>query len=103
VRGFGIVTKRGFAGVAVGAALAVMLAACSPGADYPNLAARPDPRAQTMSPDQVKQARSIEHLGPGRPGQRCRLGHGGTAGYHRHHAKRWCRSQAVIELRCRNA
>jgi len=56
VRGFGIVTKRGFAGVAVGAALAVMLAACSPGADYPNLAARPDPRAQTMSPDQVKQA-----------------------------------------------
>ena len=57
MRGFGIATRRGLAGVAVGAALAAMLAACSPGADYPNILAKPDPGSQqTMSPDQVKQA-----------------------------------------------
>jgi hypothetical protein len=61
VRGFGTATERGVAGVVVGAALAIALAltlaACSPGADYPNILAKPDPRSeQTMSPDQVKQA-----------------------------------------------
>jgi len=57
VRGFGGATARGVAGAAVAAALAAALAACSPGADYPNILAKPDPRAQqTMSPDQVKQA-----------------------------------------------
>jgi len=57
VRGFGSATKRGLAGVAVGVALALTLTACSPGADYPNILAKPDPRSQqTMSADQVKQA-----------------------------------------------
>jgi hypothetical protein len=45
------------AGLALGALIAVMVAACSPGADYPAVLDRPEPRAdQTMNPDQVKQA-----------------------------------------------
>jgi hypothetical protein len=45
------------AGLAVGALIATLLGACSPGADYPVILDRPAPRAdQTMSPDQVKQA-----------------------------------------------
>src|SRR5215470_17840225 len=44
------------AGLALGAA-AVLIAACSPGADYPAVLDRPAPRAeQTMNPDQVRQA-----------------------------------------------
>ena len=60
MRDFGSATKRRVVGAVAGAALAVAfaltLAACSPGADYPNVLAKPDPRSQTMSPDQVKQA-----------------------------------------------
>jgi len=42
---------------ATGAVVAVLVSACSPGADYPPILAKPEPRAeQTMSPDQVKQA-----------------------------------------------
>jgi hypothetical protein len=45
------------ASVALGAAIAALLAACSPGADYPSILDKPAPRAdQTMNPDQVKQA-----------------------------------------------
>jgi hypothetical protein len=41
----------------MGALIATLLAACSPGADYPVILDRPAPRAdQTMNPDQVKQA-----------------------------------------------
>jgi hypothetical protein len=37
--------------------LALLVAGCSPGMDYPNIVAKPDPRSeQTMSPDQVQQA-----------------------------------------------
>jgi hypothetical protein len=51
------VAARVVAGVALGASIAALLAACSPGADYPTVLDRPTPRAdQTMSPDQVKQA-----------------------------------------------
>jgi hypothetical protein len=61
VSDFGSATQRRGVGAMPGAALAIALAltlaACSPGADYPNILAKPDPRAQqTMSPDQVKQA-----------------------------------------------
>jgi hypothetical protein len=40
----------------IGASIAALLAACSPGADYPAILDRPAPRDQTMNPDQVKQA-----------------------------------------------
>ena len=63
MRGFGTATERGVAGVAgvvagavLAIALALTLAACSPGADYPNILAKPDPRTETMSPDQVRHA-----------------------------------------------
>jgi len=43
--------------LAIGASIAVLVAACSPGADYPAILDRPAPRAdQPMNPDQVKQA-----------------------------------------------
>jgi hypothetical protein len=43
--------------LAIGALIATLLAACSPGADYPVILDKPAPRAdQTMNPDQVKQA-----------------------------------------------
>jgi hypothetical protein len=45
------------AGLAIAASLAAVVAACSPGADYPTILDRPAPRAdQPMNPDQVKQA-----------------------------------------------
>jgi hypothetical protein len=45
------------AGLALGASIATLVAACSPGADYPAILDKPAPRAeQPMSPDQVKQA-----------------------------------------------
>jgi hypothetical protein len=45
------------AGLALGGSIAVLVAACSPGADYPAILDRPAPRAeQPMNPDQVKQA-----------------------------------------------
>ena len=45
------------AGLAIGTSIAVLVAACSPGADYPSILDKPAPRAdQTMNPDQVKQA-----------------------------------------------
>jgi hypothetical protein len=48
---------RVVAGVALCAAVATLVAACSPGADYPSILDKPAPRAeQTMNPDQVKQA-----------------------------------------------
>ena len=48
---------RVVAGVALCASLATLVAACSPGADYPSILDKPAPRAeQTMNPDQVKQA-----------------------------------------------
>ena len=48
---------RVVAGLALGAAIAALLAACSPGADYPSILDKPAPRAdQPMNPDQVKQA-----------------------------------------------
>ena len=47
------VAARVVAGLALGAALA----ACSPGADYPAVLDKPEPRAdQPMNPDQVRQA-----------------------------------------------
>jgi hypothetical protein len=50
-------TARVVAGLALGASIAGLVAACSPGADYPAVLDRPAPRAdQTMNPDQVKQA-----------------------------------------------
>lgn len=53
----GFAGTRVLAGVASAAAVAVLLAACSPGADYPTILDKPAPRAdQTLSPDQVKQA-----------------------------------------------
>jgi hypothetical protein len=43
--------------LAIGASIAALVAACSPGADYPSILDKPAPRAdQTMNPDQVKQA-----------------------------------------------
>jgi hypothetical protein len=46
-------------GLATGAVLAALLAACSPGADYPGILDKPAPRAdQPLSPDQVQQATS---------------------------------------------
>ena len=51
------VTARVVAGLALGASIAALMAACSPGADYPAVLDRPAPRAdQTMNPDQVRQA-----------------------------------------------
>ena len=51
------VAARAVAGLAIGASIAVLVAACSPGADYPSILDKPAPRAdQTMNPDQVKQA-----------------------------------------------
>ena len=51
------VAARVVAGLALGASIATLLAACSPGADYPAILDRPAPRAdQPMNPDQVKQA-----------------------------------------------
>lgn len=51
------VAARVVAGLAIGASIAALVAACSPGADYPVILDRPAPRAdQTMNPDQVKQA-----------------------------------------------
>ena len=51
------VAARVVAGLALGASIAVLAAACSPGADYPAVLDKPEPRAdQTMNPDQVKQA-----------------------------------------------
>jgi hypothetical protein len=45
------------AGLALGASIAALVAACSPGADYPSILDKPAPRAdQPMNPDQVKQA-----------------------------------------------
>jgi len=41
---------------ALGAAAVVLLAACSPGADYPTVLDRPVPRGETLTPQQVKQA-----------------------------------------------
>ena len=50
-------TARVVAGLALGASIAALVAACSPGADYPAILDKPAPRAeQTMNPDQVKQA-----------------------------------------------
>jgi len=51
------VAARVVAGLALGASIATLVAACSPGADYPSILDKPAPRAeQPMSPDQVKQA-----------------------------------------------
>jgi hypothetical protein len=51
------VAARLVAGLALGAAIAALVAGCSPGADYPAILDKPAPRAeQTMNPDQVKQA-----------------------------------------------
>jgi hypothetical protein len=51
------VAARVVAGLALGASIAGLVAACSPGADYPAILDRPAPRAdQPMNPDQVKQA-----------------------------------------------
>ena len=51
------VTTRLVAGLAIGVSIAVLMAACSPGGDYPTILDKPMPRAdQPMSPDQVKQA-----------------------------------------------
>ena len=48
---------RAVAGLAIGTSIAALVAACSPGADYPSILDKPAPRAdQTMNPDQVKQA-----------------------------------------------
>jgi hypothetical protein len=51
------VAARVVAGLALGALIGGLVAACSPGADYPSILDKPAPRAeQPMSPDQVKQA-----------------------------------------------
>src|ERR1700719_3489438 len=51
------VAARVVAGLVLGASIAALVAACSPGADYPSILDKPAPRAdQTMNPDQVKQA-----------------------------------------------
>jgi hypothetical protein len=43
--------------LAFGALIATLVAACSPGADYPVVLDKPAPRAdQPMNPDQVRQA-----------------------------------------------
>ncbi len=55
----GTAAARVLIGVATAAAIGVLLAGCSPGADYPGILDKPMPRADTpMSPDQVKQATS---------------------------------------------
>ena len=57
VRNRRTVAARVVAGLAIAASIAALVAACSPGADYPVILDRPAPRAdQPMSPDQVKQA-----------------------------------------------
>ena len=57
LRNRGTVAARVVAGLALGASIAALVAACSPGADYPSILDKPAPRAdQTMNPDQVKQA-----------------------------------------------
>jgi hypothetical protein len=57
VRNRRTVAARVVAGLAIGASIAALVAACSPGADYPVILDRPAPRAdQPMNPDQVKQA-----------------------------------------------
>jgi outer membrane murein-binding lipoprotein Lpp len=57
VRNRRTVAARIVAGLAIGASIAALVAACSPGADYPSILDKPAPRAdQTMNPDQVKQA-----------------------------------------------
>jgi len=70
-----IMTRRVLSAAALAAA-AASLAACSPGADYPSVLDKPTPRADIMSPDQVKQATDAlisdrEHLsaevGAGQP------------------------------------
>src|SRR4029077_4116562 len=51
------VAARVVAGVTFGASIAVLVTACSPGADYPVILDRPAPRAdQPVYPGQVKQA-----------------------------------------------
>ena len=51
------VAARVVAGLALGVSIAALVAACSPGADYPSILDKPAPRAeQPMNPDQVKQA-----------------------------------------------
>ena len=51
------VAARAVAGLALGVSIAALVAACSPGADYPSILDKPAPRAeQPMNPDQVKQA-----------------------------------------------
>jgi hypothetical protein len=55
----GIAAARVLIGVATAAAVGVLLAGCSPGADYPGILDKPMPRAeQPMSPDQIQQATS---------------------------------------------
>ena len=50
-------STRFVAGSAFAALTAVLLASCSPGADYPAVLDKPTPRADTpMSADQIKQA-----------------------------------------------
>ena len=50
---------RVLAGLAAAAAVAVVVAGCSPGVDYPSILDKPAPRAdQPLSPDQVQQATS---------------------------------------------
>ena len=46
-------------GVATAAAVGVLLAACSPGADYPTILDKPAPRAdQPLTPAEIQQATS---------------------------------------------
>ena len=53
----GSMTARRVVTLAIGAAVAVLVAACSLGADYPAVLDKPAPRAgEPMSPDQLKQA-----------------------------------------------
>jgi type IV pilus biogenesis protein CpaD/CtpE len=53
----GLRVARVVAGLGVLGAVTLALTACSPGADYPAVLDRPEPRAeQTMNPAEVKQA-----------------------------------------------
>lgn len=53
----GFAGTRGLAGLATAAAVAALLAACSPGADYPSVLDKPMPHAdQTLTQQQVQQA-----------------------------------------------
>jgi hypothetical protein len=53
----GKAVRRAIAAAAIFAATAVLLAACSPGADYPGVLDKPTPRAgDPMTPEQIKQA-----------------------------------------------